>query len=120
MMIGDDGFKPALVVGAGEAAGVRQLQTDQQILRAAEALAMLGDKRFAQLSEIGERIVIEQELMGIGSAVVADGDGFAAPNELGPAGAETLPASARQLTGPTVAHAVPALHRQDGEAIADG
>src|SRR5579883_2195264 len=120
MTIGDYRFEPALVVGAGEAAGMRQLQANQQILRAAKALAMLSDKRFAQLSEIGERLVIQKELMGIGPAVVADSDGFAAPNELGPACAETLPAPARQLAGPALARAVPALHRQDGKAIADG
>src|SRR5262249_9737843 len=81
---------------------------------------MLGDKRCAQLREISERIVVEQELMGIGTSVVADSNGFPTPNELGPAGAEALPAPPCQLAGPAVARAVPALHRQDGEAIADG
>src|SRR5579875_1079830 len=80
---------------------------------------MFSDQHFAEVGEIGECVIAQKQLMGIGPAVGANGDSLAAPDELGPAGTEMPPAPPRQLAGPTVARAVPALHRQDGEAIAN-
>ena len=38
--------------------------------------------------------VVDQELVGVGPAVVADGDGLAAPDQLGPAQAEVAASAA--------------------------
>ena len=102
-----------------EAAGVRQLQADQQVVGAAEVLAV-GRQRASRRAARSASVLGEQELVGVGAAVVAHGDRLAAPDQLGPAQAEVPPAPPRQVGRPAVDGAVPALHRQDGEAIADG
>src|SRR6185437_1786082 len=119
MAIEEERFEAAFFVRPGEAAGMCQLQTDVQIIGSIKVLAMLADKKFTQMSEIGEGVFLHQQLIGIGSTVGADGDGLAAPNEFRSTRSETLPASSCQLGRPTVARAVPAFHRQNGEAIAD-
>ena len=48
-----------------------------------------------------------------------DGDRLAAPDQLRAADAEALPAAARQVARLAVERAVPALHRQDAEPVAD-
>src|SRR5690348_5320976 len=118
MMVENARFGPVLVVGMSEAARMRQLQSDEQIVTLAVALPVLGEQRFAQTGEIRKRLLVEKKLMRIGASVMTHGDGLAAPDELRSAGAEVPPAPACQIAGPAVARAVPALHRQDGKAIA--
>ena len=79
-----------LVVRAAEAAGVRQLQADEQVVGAAEALAVGGDQRVAEVAIAARVVVVDQELIGVGAAVVPHGDRLAAPDQLGPAQAEVL------------------------------
>ena len=57
--------------------------------------------------------------MRVGAAVMTDGHGLAAPNQLGAAPAEVLPAPDRQVARLAVGRAVPALHRQHAEPVAD-
>src|SRR5262249_11106137 len=120
MVVEEEWFEPSLLVRPGEAAGVRQLQADEQVVCPSEALMMFSDEHFAQVGEVGEGVVAEEQLIGISPAIGADRDSLAAPDELGSARPEALPAAARQLARSAVARAVPALHRQDGETIADG
>ena len=107
-------------VGAAEAARVGELEADAQVGGVAEAFAVGRDEGLAQAGDGGQRGFVEQELVGVGAAIVADGDGLAAPDELGAAEAEALPAAGSQLCGPAVEFAVPALHGQDAPAVADG
>ena len=97
-----------------------ELEADAQVVGVAEAFAVGRDEGLAQGGDGGQRGFVEQELVGVGAAIVADGDGLAAPDELGAAEAEALPAAGSQLCGPSVEFAVPALHGQDAPAVADG
>ena len=63
--------------------------------------------------------LVDHQLVGIGAAIVADGDRFAAPDQLCAAAAEVLPAPPHQIGRLTIAAAVPAFHRQDAEAVAE-
>src|SRR5262249_52336457 len=54
------------------------------------------------------------------AAIVADRDGLAAPDQLGPTGAESRPAANGQFAGPAVRRAVPAFHGKNAKAVADG
>ncbi len=74
-----------------------ELKSDQQIACIAKPLAMRGKQLFAKADEIGERVGIEQKLIGIRPAVVPDGDRLTAPDELRPAAAEISPPPPRQL-----------------------
>ncbi len=108
-------------VRAREAARVRELETEIEVaVRVrAEALAVRGDELVA---ERGERRLValrHEELVGIGAAVVPHGDGFTAPDELGAARAETLPAAAGQIARLASGRSVPPFHRQDAETVAD-
>ena len=110
-----------LAVGAAEAAGVRELQADVEIVGAvrAEARRVRGDQRLAQAHEIGQRVLVDDELVGVGAAIVAHGGRLPAEDQLGAAEPEPLPAPERQLGGMAVERAIPALHRQDAEAVAE-
>ncbi len=100
-------------------ARVRQLQADDQVARVAKRSGMFGDQFGAQRGQVGHGLRIDEQLVRICPAVVAHGHGFAAPDQLGAADPESAPAAPRQLAWPAVERAVPAFHRQDGEAIAD-
>ena len=118
-MIEDLRLGPPLVVGPGEPARMGQLQADVEVVGAAEVVAVGLDQQRAQALECTEVGVIDQELIRIGAAVVADGDRLAPPDHLGAAQAEVLPAAAGQVRRQAVLGAVPALHRQDGKPVAD-
>ena len=100
---------------------MRQLQADVQVaigLRA-EALAVRSHQFLAQRRQGRLRGRCDQQLIRIGTAVVPDRHGLAAPNQLGAAPPEVPPAPARQFARLAARRAVPALHRQDAEPVAD-
>ena len=84
----------------------------------AVSLAMRVDERLAQRGDIAERLLVDDELMRIGPAVVAHRDRFAAPDDLRAADPEVRPAPPGEIGGVTIGRAVPAFHRQDAPAIA--
>src|SRR5918994_5712817 len=57
--------------------------------------------------------------MWIGAPVVPHGHGLAAPDQFRAAAAEVAPATDGEIAGLAVARAVPSLHRQHAEAIAN-
>ena len=120
MAVEGAGLQGRAGVGAAEAAGVGELEADAEVVGVAEAFAVGVDEGLAQGGDGGQRGLVEQELVGVGAAVVADGDGLAAPDELGAAEAEAPPAAGSQRRGAAVEFAVPALHGQDAPAVADG
>src|SRR5579863_6154584 len=80
---------------------------------------MFFHERRAQRADGRLGAVSQEKLIGIGAAVVPDGDRFAAPNQLGAALAEAPPAAKREFTRLAGRRAVPAFHREDTEPIAD-
>jgi hypothetical protein len=99
---------------------MRQLQPDGEVEIGvgAEAIAVRADERVAQARDRSLRPRGQDQLVRIRAAVVLHGDRLASPNQFGAARAEPLPAAGRQRTGLSVDGAVPALHRQDAEAVA--
>jgi hypothetical protein len=114
-------FRTMLRVRTREATGMRQLQTDEQIAVGGrtEALPMRRDERFAQACDRSARRVDEEQLIGVRAAVFADRDRLAPPHELRSTGAEVPPAARGEIARLAIGRAVPALHREDAEAIAD-
>ncbi len=117
---GGERFGPIEDIRSRPAARMRQLQADEQIAVGvgAEPFTMRADQRFAQ---IGDRFVIlrcQQQLIGIGAAVVPYRDGFPAPHQFRAAQAEVAPPPDRQLGGLPIRRPVPPLHRQHAETVA--
>ena len=106
-------------LGATVATRVRELKPDKQPFVRARRGAVLLDEQLTQPREVILSVRAAEELIRVGPALVPDRDRFAAPDELRAARAEVAPAAARQLRGAAFGRAVPALHRVNGEAIAD-
>ena len=119
MAEGDAGFEAGLVVGLAEAAGVGELEADDEVVGGAVALLVLGDEGFAEPGEAGLVGLVDDELVGVGAAVGPDGHGFAAEDELGAALAEALPAAEDVGGDAAGGGAVPAFHGVDGAAVAE-
>ena len=115
----DSRLGAVLAVRPREAAGVRQLQPDQEARAGAEAPLVRFHERAAQAVEAAEGMLGREKLVGVGPALLAHRDRFAAPDQLGAALAESTPALQGQLSGIAVGLAVPALHRLNHPAIAD-
>ena len=82
----------ALVVWPAKTPGMRQLKANDQIIRRPVPFAMGLDQRFAQLRQVGFVLLLDDELVGIGASIRADGHRLAAANQFGPALAESRPA----------------------------
>ena len=120
MAIGDDRLEFAIVLRLAEAARMGELQADHEAAVVARRRDVRLDQTFAQPGDAGQRMPGDHELPGIGAAVGAHRAGLAAPDQLGAALAEALPAAHGVLARAAVGFAVPALHRMDAEAVADG
>src|SRR5579872_5703277 len=119
MAIEDARFGFAGDVGAAVATGVGELQADDEAVGAAHRAFVLFHESGAHAGEAAARVRRDDDLIGIGTAGVIDGGGFAAPDELGAALAEALPAADGVVAGIAVGRAVPAFHGIYGDAITD-
>src|SRR5580704_15480747 len=106
-------------VGAAVAAGMGELEADDEAVGAAHGAFVFFDERGAHAGEAVARVRSDDDLIGIGAACVIDGGGFAAPDEFCAALAEALPAADGVVAGIAVGRAVPAFHGIDGDAIAN-
>ena len=98
---------------------MRQLEADDQIVGGAVAFPMRVQQCLAQLRQIAFVFLANNQLIRIGPSLGADGHGFAAANQLGPALAESRPTPENILRRAAGARAIPAFHRLHGEAVAD-
>jgi len=94
-----------------------ELQTDQQIGTGPIHL-MLGYERLPQAGQLAQVGLVDEQLVGIGPAVVAHRHRLPAPDQLRAARAEPAPAPQRQLARAAIRGPVPAFHRQDRETVA--
>ncbi len=119
MMVGDP-RDAARGHGLAEPPGVGELQGHDQVVVAAKPVAMgrlhLGEQGREPRAAAGRRA----ELVGVGPALGLHGHGLASPDQLGAAEPEVPPAAEENLGGGAVGAAVPALHRMDAPAVADG
>ncbi|OQA40206.1 MAG: hypothetical protein BWY52_02927 [Chloroflexi bacterium ADurb.Bin325] len=116
----EDGGLELLAVGPGEAARMGELEADEQVVGPAVRGQVLCDQRLAQPSQRGQVGFVDEQLVRVCAAIVAHGHRLAAEDELCAAPPETAPAPQRQLGGRAVRGAVPPLHRQHREPVADG
>ena len=120
MAVGHAGFPALLVVRAAEAAGVRQLEADDEVVDRTPAGEVLGLEDADEFGDAGAVLLVEDELVHVRPPVGAHGHGLGAADQLGAARAEALPASLHLLGDAAGGRAVPAFHRMDGDAVADG
>ena len=119
VVIGDDGFEFGVVVRLAEAARMRQLQPDHEVVVVAGRFLVRVNDDVAQGRDLALAFRGHGELLRIGATVEAHRAGFAAPDQLGAAEPETAPASPGVLRRLAVALAIPALHRLDRQAMSD-
>ena len=106
-------------VGAAVAAGVGELEADDEVVGAAHGAFVLFDEGGAHAGEAVACVRGDDDLIWVRAACVIDGGGFATPDEFGAALAEALPAADGVVGGIAVGSAVPAFHGINGDAIAD-
>ena len=98
---------------------MRELEADDEAVGVAHGAFVFFDEGGAHFCQAVARVRGDDDLIGICSAGVIDGGGFAAPDEFGAALAEALPAADGVVGGIAVGRAVPAFHGIDGDAVAD-
>jgi len=118
--VGHAGFPALLVMGTAEAAGVGQLETDDQVVDRTPAGEVLRLEDLHQLRDARLVLGVDDQLVHVRPAVGPDGHGLGAADEFGTARAEALPAPLHLLGGAAGGRAVPALHRMNRDAVADG
>ena len=72
----------SLALGAAKRPECARPEAHQQVIGAAELLAMGRQKYIAQWAMSERVVLIEDQLIGIGAAIVPDRDRLAAPDEL--------------------------------------
>ena len=103
-----------------EPAGVRELECHDEIVVAAKCLAMCRLHLGEQRREAGAAAGRSAELIGVGPALGEHGHRFAPPDQLRAAEPKVPPAAQEDLGGRALGAAVPAFHRMDAPAVADG
>ena len=81
--------------GATEAAGMGQLQADQQIIRVPKMAGMFAQQRLAQLDQPRQGCFAGHQLVGISPAILAHSHRLATPNQFSTALPKTLPTPQR-------------------------
>ena len=120
MRVGGFGLQNIRPVRMGVAAGVGQLETDVEIIVASECFLVDPVHLGADACQRLFRMFRDKKLLRIAPAGVHDCPGFGSVEQFGAAPRETEPAAAGEFAGGSVVHAVPALHGEDGPAVADG
>ncbi len=98
---------------------MRELQANIQVVGPAEVALVSFHEQGAQGLDLAKIGIVDQELVGIGAAVLAHRDRLAAPDHLGTTEAEVFPTATRQIRWLTVLTAIPTFHGQDREPIAN-
>ena len=121
MMAGGERCRFVPHIGPREAPRVRNLQAQIQIAIGVRirSVAVSRNQLVTKAGDGRLRRGRQHQLIRIGAAVVANGNGFATPHQLRAADAEVPPSPAGQLARLAARRAVPAFHRQDAEAVAD-
>src|SRR5262245_22790551 len=112
MVKGNPRFQP-LVVWPAKAAGMSELQPDDQIVRPAKSLLVSRNTLVPQRRQ--SRFVVRrcQRLIRIRPSIGLHGGRLAAPDQFRPASAEIPPAAERQFAWRSIAIRIPSLHRMN-------
>src|SRR5438477_8948095 len=112
-------LQTSFVIRFAESAGVRELKTDDEVVRVPAAFLVRANENLTQFGQILPVFLDDDKLVRVRASVGTDGHRFAPVNQLRTALAEALPAPADFLRSAPRRRAVPAFHRLDGPAIAD-
>src|SRR4051794_26376882 len=93
---------------------MRELNADEKIAGRPVLAAWHRD----ELLERGQRVLRNQQLPGISARIRIDGNGFA-PEQCRSPGAESFPATERQLVWRALERAVTPFHRMDREPVSN-
>src|SRR5216684_8053461 len=107
-----------LVIGLAEAAGVRQLEADDQVLCVSEPARVCRNQVLPEFRKFHLVRLIDDELIWIGPSIGTHGHGLAAQNQLRAAFAEPAPTPNDFFSDTAGGGPVPAFHRLDGIASA--
>src|SRR5437867_12883938 len=102
MAVQNLGLQAVFEVWAAEPAGVGELEPDQQIVVALEALPVRANQFFPDAGEFLLSFGPDPQLVGVGAAFMAHGDGLSAPYQLGAALSEVHPAPLCDRAGPSI------------------
>src|SRR4051794_3977516 len=91
MVVGDARSAMMVVIGFAKAAGMGELQTDEKAIERSEGILMRIGEGAEEGGETGAIGLNGKRLVGIRAAIVANGGGFATPDEFRAAAAEVLP-----------------------------
>ncbi len=119
MVVDDLGLEARLGIGAGKPARVGQLQAHQEVVAATKALLVSVDQGLAQRTEVRDVLFVDHHLVGVGATIRTHGHRLATPDQFGPTGTEPPPAAEDKIRRTTVGGAIPTLHGQRAEAVAD-
>ena len=109
-----------LPVRFAETSRVCELESDDEVVRRAVTLRVRVLQEADQLSDARLVLLDEDELVRVRAAVGPHGHRLRAANQLRAALAEALPAPTHFVAQATGRRAVPALHRVERDAVADG
>ena len=112
-------FPFLFVLRAAEAPRVRELKTDDKVVGGSPLGKVLGLEDVDEFRDLPLVLLVEDELIGVGTPIGTDGHGFGAADELGAARTEALPATFHLGRRSARCRAVPAFHRMDGDTVAD-
>ena len=97
MAIGDAGARPEILLRTGIAAGVRDLEPHQQVIRGSVPLSMSLPQRPEQLRVRGTIVRMVVELIRTVPGIPADGHGLSPPDQLGARPTEVHPPSPHEI-----------------------
>src|SRR5690349_11601586 len=118
-MMDDYRLQLRFFVRTAKASRVRQLKSDNQVVCSPETLPVRLDHFKPKSLELAARGLIQHKLIRVRPRLRQHRNRLAAPQELGAAQCNSLPAPAGKLRRASIAFAVPALHGVRGKAIAD-
>jgi hypothetical protein len=114
--IQDERLEALLIAGAAKPPGMSQLQPNQQVVRV--PAPGMGAQQFLAQGGNGWQVGrVNEQLVGVGASIRPNSNGFAAPNEFGPALSESLLAAGDQFGGAAIGVGIPAFHGLDAPAV---
>lgn len=120
VVIEDSRLAALMRIGTAEATRMSQLQPKKQPLVGSRDAPMLLDEHAAQTPDGCRCLLVQQQLIGIGSPVVRHCDCFPSPYQLAAAATKPLPAAEGVFGRAPLGRPIPALHGLNGDSVADG
>jgi hypothetical protein len=119
VMIENARFVPMVDVWPTVASGMSELEADHRIGIRSDHRAVFVEQDLAELREVSLRVIGNDQLIRVGSAIVRNGNRFPAPDQTSTGAAETPPSAPCELGRLAIWRAIPTLHWLDGDSVPD-